>query len=381
MSEHKLTADDVKRLLEEPSGETRAATAQKLADQFGAEDLSPAERKLAEEIFRLMVRDVEVRVREALSTNLKENPLVPHDVAVALARDVDAVALPMLEFSTVLGTADLVQIVRSQNQAKLKAIARRPSVEAEVADALVEEGDAEVAATLAANTGADITEASMLKMVDRFGGDERVDDPLAHRAVVPLTVAERLVHVVSEKLREHILRHHELPPDLAADLVLQTRERATISLSSEYTEEEVEALVVQMMENGRLTPSIVLRAVCMGDLKFFEYSLAVRAGVPVVNTRILIHDSGRLGLKGIYEKAGLPRSFFPAMRAAVEVAKETHFDGREYDRERYSRRMLERVLTQYGDLGVDFESSDLEYLLAKMNTLPPTFLGDATTPG
>ena len=41
----------------------------------------------------------------------------------------------------------------------------------------------------------------------------------------------------------------------------------------------------------------------------------------------------------------------------------------EYDRERYSRRMIERILTQYGDLGVEFESDDLEYLLAKMAQL------------
>ena len=31
--------------------------------------------------------------------------------------------------------------------------------------------------------------------------------------------------------------------------------------------------------------------------------------------------------------------------------------------------MIERILTQYGDLGVEFESDDLEYLLAKMAQL------------
>jgi hypothetical protein len=36
------------------------------------------------------------------------------------------------------------------------------------------------------------------------------------------------------------------------------------------------------------------------------------------------------------------------------------YDGGENDLERYSRRIIKRVLTQYGDLGVD-----LEYLLKK----------------
>ncbi|MGC2855767.1 DUF2336 domain-containing protein [Novispirillum sp. DQ9] len=376
MAEVTLTADDVRRLLEDPSGEARAATAGKLARQFEDAGLSPAERKLAEDIFRLMVRDAEVRVREALATNLKDNPLVPHDVAVALARDVDAVSLPMLEFSQVLSPADLIDIVRGHDPAKQKAVASRREVQAEVADALVEEGNAEVAATLAANAGADISDESLLKMVDRFGDDARVQAPLVHRAHLPVTVSERLVHRVSEQLKEHILRHHELPGDMAADLVLQSRERATITLSTESTEDEVEALVRQMADNGRLTPSIILRAICMGDLKFFEYALAVKTGLSVINTRQLVHDSGPLGLKGLYDKAGLPNGFYPAMRAAVDVVHETDFDGRENDRERYSRRVLERVLTQYGDLGVEFERGDLEYLLAKMGQMPAAPLSE-----
>ena len=51
-------------------------------------------------------------------------------------------------------------------------------------------------------------------------------------------------------------------------------------------------------------------------------------------------------------------------------------DGGENDRERYARRMIERIMTQYDDLGVEFESSDLEYLLTKMDELPADVLGD-----
>lgn len=62
------------------------------------------------------------------------------------------------------------------------------------------------------------------------------------------------------------------------------------------------------------------------------------------------------------------------MRAAMDVARETEYDGGENDRERYSRRMIERILTQYGDLGIEFDSDDLEYLLTKMGQLPPDTL-------
>ena len=53
----------------------------------------------------------------------------------------------------------------------------------------------------------------------------------------------------------------------------------------------------------------------------------------------------------------------------MDVARET-----ENDRERYSRRMIERILTQYGNLGVEFDSDDLEYLLTNMGQLAPDTL-------
>ncbi len=57
---------------------------------------------------------MELRVREALAAHLKNSPDLAHDVAVALARDVDSVSLPMLKFSEVLTDEDLIEIVRDQ---------------------------------------------------------------------------------------------------------------------------------------------------------------------------------------------------------------------------------------------------------------------------
>lgn len=128
---HNLTAEDVRDLARDPSPSNRAATAAKIAGQFNDSlsdgTLGARELRLAEEIFRLMVRDAEVRVREALSANLKSNPRLPHDVAIALAKDVDSVALPMLSASEVLTPDDLIQIVASQGTpTRLDAIAGRP---------------------------------------------------------------------------------------------------------------------------------------------------------------------------------------------------------------------------------------------------------------
>ena len=108
---------------------------------------------MAEDIFRIMGKDTEVRVREALSQNLKENPNVPHDIAVSLAKDVDSVSLPVLQFSEVLSDADLIEIVRSQDPAKPVAIAQRSSVSEFVSSVLVDTENSDVVMSLVSNEG------------------------------------------------------------------------------------------------------------------------------------------------------------------------------------------------------------------------------------
>ena len=92
----RLSQADISRLLSDPSPRTRAETTSRIAAQFDAQALSPSERRIAEDIFRTLVRDTEVLVREALAAHLKSTPDLPHDVALSLARDVDTVALPVL---------------------------------------------------------------------------------------------------------------------------------------------------------------------------------------------------------------------------------------------------------------------------------------------
>ena len=377
MARKNLTKDDVSKLLSDPSADNRAKTAAKVAGDFDSGALSDSERQIAEEIFRFMVKDAEVRVREALAQNLKESPDLPHDVALSLAQDVDQVALPILQFSDVLTDDDLIEIIQSQSEDKQTAIAGRSSVSDSVSEALVDTGNEKAITSLLSNEGADISENSLKKVVDDFGEREQIQNAMVHRPKLPVSVAEKLVTVVSEKLAGELIARHDLPENAVTDLVLQTRERAIISLSTDSDAGDVDILVKQLHKNGRLTPSIVLRGLCMGDLTFFEAAIAELASVSLANARQLIYDSGQLGLRTLCREAKIPLSQLIAVRAAIDVSQEMEYDGRENDRERYSRRMIERIMTQYDDLGVEFESNDLNYLLTKMSQLPSDIADNA----
>jgi len=362
-----LTQDDVAKLMANPSAEMRAETTAKIAKQFEVEALSPAERQIAEDIFRKLVKDVEVRVREALATHLKNSPDLPHDVAVALARDVDSVSLPMLKFSEVLTDEDLVEIVRDQGAAKQVAIAQRTRVSSRVADALIDTGNEKAVARLVANEGAKLNEQALGRVIEDYPESAAVSDSLSRRPSMPAAISAQLVEALSERLQDFLMQKHDVSPDVASNLILQAREKATMSLV-DYgsTDIELENLVEQLARKERLTASLLLRALCMGDMGFFERALARLANLPLQNARILIHDHGGLGLESVYLKADLPKRLYPAFQAGIELSDENDYDGGHNDRSRFIERMLERILTQFEDPQSNMTQEDIDYLMGKL---------------
>lgn len=359
----RLTPRDIQSLLSNPSVDARAEVAAKVAQEVGGGVLSPREKEIAEQILRIMVKDAAERVRGALATSLAQTSDMPRDVAQALARDIDAIAVPFLEHTPVLSDKDLIELIRAGSTGKQQAIARRPSVPQPVADALVDTGEPDIVRTLVKNPGAALSEATLGVILDRHGADKSIADPMVARAELPLTVAERLVTLVSEQYRAQLVTRHKVPKHVAERLLSQSREKVTVDLLSAARDaSKVAELVMQLRSTGRLTPSLLLRAACTGDMRFCEEAFALLAGLPVHKAWILLHDAGPLGLRAIYERSRMPEFLYPAFRVAFDVFHETPFDGEPQDRERFERRMLERILTQYDELAAD----DLDYLLDRL---------------
>lgn len=369
----KLSTADIERLLEDPSIDTRTETARKIAGGYGEGTLSSDERTIAEDIFRVMVRDAEVRVREALAVNLKTCEFLPHEVAKSLAEDVDQVSLPMLQYSSVLTEEDLIEIVSRADEVKHLAVASRAHVSQGVSAAIIEHGNTQAVTTLVGNGGAEISEESLDRALKDHGTNAQLGERMALRAKLPVGIAERLVSIVSEKIRDHLMQQHDLPNEVVSDLIIQSRERATLTLISEDSGgNEVRALVSQLYRAGRLTPTIILRAVCMGDLRFFEVALSLLAKIPLVSARLLVHEKGVDGLRTVLSKAKIPTPLHVAFRAAVEVSRETDYDGLDNDRERFRRRMIERILTLFEDPGLQMGEENIDYLLGKLAQIDPS---------
>ncbi len=364
-----LSQDHVDRLLRDRSASARAETAASVAAAFADGDLAPRERRMAEGIIELLAADIADEVRQSLAEHIKHSPLLPHGLAVSLAQDIEAVALPILRASEVLTDRDLIAIVKAGNEAKQFAIAERRTVSESVAHALVETGRRGVICVLLANDGAEIGAASLETALDSYQDDEDVTALMVERRSLPLAVTERLVSTLSETLRERLIQRHQLPETLVTDLARHGRERALSRLvTDESRVVEIEALVDRLHATSKLTPTLLLRAICVGDLHFFEAGMARLAGVPIENARILLYDRGPLGYRGLYSKTGLPSELFQAFRVAIDVVREVRQDqaapidaGVTWNRT-HTDAIVERLVREYRQVC----PADVEHVLSQL---------------
>lgn len=361
-----LTDEDIRTLVRGATADERAMAAQKICRAVDREGISDQDRARAEDILRVMAADAAELVRRALAITLKDSKLVPRDVAMRLAQDVDSVCLPILNFSPAFTDDDLAEIVRLGGGVQQVAIARRPVLSQKVCGAIAEYGVERAVEAACANDRADFAESSLQKVISRFEKSERVLAAVAYRNVLPMSVTERLIELVGDQVRDHILSAHPVSPETAVALVIGAKERATIDLVDQAGKTaDVKRFVAHLNKHERLTASLLLRALAHGHMTFFEWGVAELSGVPHHRTWLMIHDAGPLGLRAIYERAGLPARLFGAFRAAVDTFHAMEFEGADTDPSKFQERMVQHFLSQPQPVGRD----DVDYLLDKMDKL------------
>lgn len=175
----------------------------------------------------ILASDQLVRVRQILSESLKDNSGAPRHVIERLAVDKEiSVSGPVLEHSPVLTDEFLIGVLNSEPvQGALKAISRRVALGEEVADAIVNTGDAEAVAELLGNDSAQIREETLDRIVDQAPGQPLWHGPLVSRAHLHTGAARRIAEIVSGPLLIELKKHADLDDEALAaiDVVIQRR--------------------------------------------------------------------------------------------------------------------------------------------------------------
>lgn len=148
----------------------------------------------------------------------------------------------------------------------------------------------------------------------------------------------------------------------------KSRKKQTLRISEDYSsDKQIEELVHQLYTSNRLTPNLVVRSICMGDLKFFEYALVYLSNTPIIEVRkILFNTSVDFMIRNLLRKAFIPKTMFPAVFSALKIIKEIRFDCRKNNRKSFAHKVIERILT-YGPNNEEMSEEDINYLVSKIS--------------
>lgn len=195
---------ELEDVVQRGSPERRAEMLARVTALFlhGASRYSDEHVDLFDQVFGLLIDEIETKARAELSNHLAPVGNAPIKVLRKLAYDDDiTVAGPVLKLAPRLEEADLVGVASTKGQPHLHAISSRRALGEAVTDVLVQRGNRDVARRVADNRGARISEKSFYRLVERAGEDGILAEKIGLRPDIPppvfrdlLTKATAVVH-------------------------------------------------------------------------------------------------------------------------------------------------------------------------------------------
>jgi uncharacterized protein (DUF2336 family) len=358
-----LTYEDVHQLIKEPSPRVRCNIAQKVAVSYGHSSFTQKSNKIALDILRLLLKDTEKQVRLVLAQELKYNAAAPRDVIMSLALDEIEIAEEVLQHSVVLQDSDLIELMNAeQDIRRLLAISRRPKISLPVSEMLVELRKPQIISSLLNNSGAELHDKSLHLIIEEFYQDASIVEALVCRGGISFVLAEKLYYLVSDRFKKMMTKRQLMPVKTAEKLAMDIRETMIVKFLSPWmTDEDLMTLVDQMYARRRLTDGLIIRALCHGELGFFEAAVAKRVGIPIVNARKLLKDD-ESGFGAIYRSSKLPVEYREAVKVMVSLVREQVKQNMHRSPD-YAENMLGTIRSRHYDTavqGMDYITSVLQ---------------------
>ncbi len=168
---------------------------------------------------RLLIEDTAVRVRAAIAEVVKEMPNAPRELVLRLARDAAIeVSGPVIRLSPLLTQADLLALLAANAPVVAIAVARRPDLTEDVADAVAEIADADAIQAMLLNSSAQIRKSTLDALIARAADQISWHAPLVRRPRLSPHAAEALSCIVADTLLGELASRVDLPDAVTAEL-------------------------------------------------------------------------------------------------------------------------------------------------------------------
>jgi len=305
--------DDLKNIGQEARKEIARKVGKILAKQNGGSDV-----KAAHELAAVLVEDVSISVREALSVELRSCSFLPKEILMKLAMDIEQVSMPFLIASQAMDDAFLEEIIDNCSDKAQEAVASRNGLSEAVGFAISDKGCQDAVEVLVSNGTAEVSMRSCDRVVDRFPQERSLMEKLAERADLPVEVVERIIFKVSKRYGEYMTEKFGLSTDYASYLVSLANRQVFSRTLEMAPHSEVENYLKQLHEIKGLSSDILLNYLQNGNYRLFTASLAVLLKKPYRAIEVSLAQRDKKIVARLLEAAGFARSVVGVLLIAYE---------------------------------------------------------------
>ncbi|WEJ11335.1 DUF2336 domain-containing protein [Sinorhizobium sp. M103] len=305
------------RWVETAKASERASAASALGRAYAEAAVNGIDRQAAEMAMTFLLDDPSPKVRRSLAEALADCPIVPRSIIKVLAQDQPEIAYITVSRSPVLNDEDLVDMT-AEGGAEMRAmIASRSAVSCAVAAAIAEIGGEEEVLILLENPGAGLSPGSLRRIADRLGDSVAARGLLLERHDLPSDARQILAEKVGAALVASDLVRAVVREGRAQRVVRESCDAAALTLSSASAREELQRMVAGLRKAGRLTPALLLTALCSGRTEFFSAAIVDLSGVPEKRVRSILSGGRFHSIRALLETAGLGREVSGVFSEAV----------------------------------------------------------------
>lgn len=349
-------------VIENGSAEQRLALAGQLGQFVGNADISKGEREQVVPIVLKLAVDPVTEVRRTLARELENVADLNADVLFSIVSDDDDIGLPFLAATPALNHWHMLAVLRVGDEARQASIVLRPDVSREAIDYAIKSAALPICLLLFENAKMRLDDQQYHTLYARFGHAGEMTERLLACPDLPLDIRIMQAKRASNRMHQLMAERGWLPANDASEIVHDAEEIAVLRILVEASEVELTKLIAFLVSKAMLTPSILVRAACLGEMHVVARALAHLADLPATRARDLMSGKAMGGFKSLHAKSGLPQSCYWILQAASDVMADEAEEGVTLDSEEFGRRVIEALMTRYETLPLKERARHLEYV-------------------
>jgi len=346
-----IELDYLIEILSSPDIPARVNLAHELGCFVAEQKNSRSEKECLKPVFELLTSDPESEVQVALARTICQSKYVlPRGIVFKVAVEgCEEAAGILLKQSPLMSEKLMRHLVRQNDVFRHRCIAGRAGLTARLTAMLIKHCDEEVLVHLLHNEAADIDEAGYRRLLMRFPDSALICDLIGERPMLPAVVSEMLVSLATDRMRDAAIDRGWMEESVAEELAIDLRERFTLEIAEKHDAEDGLKLVQALHQSKRLTTTLLLRAACCNNMRFVEDGLTKASRLPIDRVVELLY-SGPMGVGAVAARADFDAASTLILTYAFEVHQEMQFFNEDQGGDRFSKRLIERVLNQSTEL-------------------------------